>query len=183
AAPRADNQDYGLTGSPSTSIDSFGVASFENTVIKAMSFAYQVEGAKAERAMYLLANEADPRDLPNESYEVVDVGLGKPAEYTGKNVAGKFALVSRGETGFVEKGLAAQAAGATGVIIYNNATGTISMASDPAIKIPYMSALQADGLAMKAQLDAGKKVTVSFEGDYLDIQNPSAGEMSDFTSW
>ncbi|MBD8013347.1 S8 family serine peptidase [Planococcus wigleyi] len=183
AAPRADNQDYGLTGSPSTSIDSFGVASFENDKITAKSFNYQVDGTQTGQAIYTLANDADPENLPNPNYEVVDVGLGKPAEYAGKNVAGKFALVSRGEIGFVEKGLAAQAAGAIGVIVYNNATGTISMASDPAIKIPYMSALQADGLAMKAQLDAGKKVTVSFDGDYLDIQNPSAGEMSDFTSW
>ena len=181
--PHADNQDYGLTGSPSTSIDSFGVASFENDIITAMSFAYQVDGAEAGRGMYLLANDADPRDLPNASYEVVEAGLGKPTDFAGKNLAGKFALVSRGETGFVEKGLAAQAAGAIGVIVYNNTTGTISMASDPAIKIPFMSALQADGLAMKKELDAGKKVTVAFDGEYLETQNPSAGEMSDFTSW
>ncbi|EIM05051.1 S8/S53 family peptidase [Planococcus antarcticus DSM 14505] len=181
--PLPNNQDYGLTGSPSTSIDSFGVASFENDMITAKSFAYQVDGAQAGRGMYLLANDADPQDLPNESYEVVDAGLGKPADYTGKKLAGKFALVSRGEIGFVEKGLAAQAAGAIGVIVYNNTTGTISMASDAAIKIPYMSALQADGVAMKAQLDAGKKVAVSFDGEFLETQNPSAGEMSDFTSW
>ena len=77
---------------------------------------------------------------------------------------GKFALVSRGSISFVEKGLNAQAAGAAGVIVYNNAAGTINMASDPAIKIPYMSTLQADGLAMKAGLDAGKVVTVAFDG-------------------
>ncbi|TWT07015.1 S8 family serine peptidase [Planococcus sp. CPCC 101016] len=183
AYPLPDNQDYGLTGSPSTSIDSFGVASFENDIITAKSFAYQVDGAQAGRGMYLLANDADPENLPNESYEVVYAGLGKPSDYTGKKMAGKFALVSRGEIGFVEKGLAAQAAGAVGVIVHNNTTGTISMASDPAIKIPFMSALQADGLEMKAQLDAGKKVSVSFDGAFLETPNPSKGKMSSFTSW
>ena len=181
--PYAENQDYGLTGSPSTSIDSFGVASFENDRITANSFAYQAEGEEAVDALYLLANDADPQDLPNASYEVVDAGFGTPADFKDKKLKGKFALVSRGEIGFVEKGLAAQEAGAIGVIIYNNATGTISMASDPAIEIPYLSALQKDGVAMKEQLDAGKKVTVSFDGEFLEIDNPSAGEMSDFTSW
>ncbi|ANU27523.1 S8 family serine peptidase [Planococcus versutus] len=181
--PRANNQDYGLTGSPSTSIDSFGVASFENDFITAKSLGYQVDGQAAGRALYILSNDADPEALPNASYDVVAAGLGKPADFTGKDFTGKFALISRGEIGFTDKGLAAQAAGAIGVIIYNNTTGTINMASDPAIKIPYMSALQADGVAMKTALDAGKKVSVSFDGAYLETPNPSAGEMSDFTSW
>lgn len=181
--PYAENQDYGLTGSPSTAIDSFGVASFENDIITAKSFNYQVDGTQTGSGIYMLANDADPQDLPNASYEVVDAGLGKPADFKDKKMAGKFALVSRGEIDFVEKGLAAQEAGAIGVIIYNNTTGTLSMASDLSIEIPYLSALQEDGLAMKAQLDAGKKVSVSFDGEFLEIQNPSKGQMSDFTSW
>lgn len=181
--PRANNQDYGLTGSPSTSIDSFGVASFENDVITAKSLGYQVDGQDVGRALYILSNDADPEALPNPSYDVLSAGLGKPADFAGKDFKGKFALISRGEIGFVDKGLAAQAAGAVGVIVYNNTTGTISMASDPAIKIPYMSALQADGEAMKAALDAGKKVSVKFDGQYLEMANPAKGEMSDFTSW
>ncbi|MCM3610374.1 S8 family serine peptidase [Planococcus sp. MERTA32b] len=181
--PYAENQDYALTGSPSVSEDSFGVASFENDIVTALSFNYQVNGEEAGQAMYLLANDADPRDLPNASYEVVDAGIGLPADFAGKDFTGKFALVSRGEIGFVDKGLNAQAAGAAGVIIYNNTAGTINMASDAAIKIPYMSALQEDGLALKAQIDNGNTVSVSFEGNYLETQNPSAGKMSDFTSW
>lgn len=181
--PHSDNQDYGLTGSPSVSHDSFGVASFENDIVTALALNYQVNGVEAGKAMYLLANDVDPRDLPNASYEVELAGLGKPEDFAGKDFSGKFALVSRGEIDFVSKGLNAQAAGAVGVIVYNNAAGTINMVSDPAIKIPYMSALQADGLAMKAQIDAGNTVSVSFAGEFLETQNPAAGEMSDFTSW
>ena len=181
--PYASNQDYGLTGSPSVSEDSFGVASYENDSITASSFQYAFDGAESGQAMFLLANDKDPAALPADSYEVVEAGLGTPEDFAGKDVSGKFALVSRGSISFVEKGLNAQEAGAVGVIIYNNAEGTINMASDPAIRIPFMSALQADGLAIKAGIDAGKTVTVSFDGEYIDTPNPSKGKMSSFTSW
>lgn len=181
--PYAENQDYGLTGAPSVSKESFGVASFENTIVTGYSFDYHVNGVEAGQAMYLLANDADPIDLPNASYEVEFAGFGNAAEFEGKDFTGKFALISRGQINFTAKGLNAQAAGAAGVIVYNNTTGTINMASDPAIKIPYMSSLQADGLAMKEQIDLGNTVTVSFEGDNIETPNPNAGLMSDFTSW
>ena len=181
--PYADNQDYGLTGSPSVSEDSFGVASFENNMITASSFKYEFDGAEAGRSLFLLANDQDPADLPEDSYEIEFAGFGTVADYSGKDLTGKFALVSRGGISFVEKGLNAQAAGAEGGIVYNNAAGTINMASDPAIKIPYMSTLQADGLAMKAGLDAGQVAKVGFDGKYIDTPNPTAGQMSSFTSW
>ena len=180
--PYAENQDYALTGSPSVAVDSFGVASFENDIITAMSFGFDI-GSGEERGLYLLANDKDPRDLPEASYEVMDAGFGTPADFAGKDFTGKVALVSRGSISFVEKGLNAQAAGAAAVIIYNNTTGTISMASDAAIKIPFMSALQEDGQAMKAALDAGTTPTVEFDGEFFEMKNPAAGEMSDFTSW
>lgn len=182
-APFAENQDYGLIGTPGTAIDSLGVASFENSVITTDSFVYQAAGAEAARALYLLANEVEPESLPADSYAVVEAGLGQPADFEGKDVNGKFALIARGTIPFTEKAFAAQAAGAAGVIIYNNTTGPINMESDPFITIPFMSTLQADGLAMKAALDAGKEVTVVFDGEKLETPNPNAGKMSDFTSW
>jgi len=181
--PYAENQDYALTGSPSVSEDSFGVASFENDTITASSYKYEFNGVDAGRSLFLLANDQDPNDLPEEEYEIQLAGLGKPADFEGKDWTGKFALVSRGEISFVEKGLAAQAAGAVGVIVYNNAAGTINMASDPGIKIPYMSTLQADGLALKAAIDGGEVVTVGFDGQYLETPSATAGKMSSFTSW
>jgi lactocepin len=182
--PMADNQDYGLTGSPSVSEDSFGVASFENSFITASSFTYEFNGEQSGRALFLLANDQEPNDLPLEEYPVEFAGFGSTADFTGKDLTGKFALVSRGAgIPFVEKGLNAQAAGAEGVIVYNNVAGTISMASSSEIKIPFMSTLQADGLAMKAGLDAGKVVTVGFDGKYIETPSPSAGKMSSFTSW
>lgn len=181
--PYAENQDYGLTGSPSVTHESFGVASIENSKITAYSYTYNVGEEELGRAIYLLANDVDPLKGEKSTFEVVDVGLGNPSEFAGKDLTGKFALISRGAIAFTEKGLNAQAAGAAGVIIYNNAAGTINMVSDSTIRIPYMSSLQSDGLAMKKLLDEGKIVTVSFDGNFWGITNPSAGKMSSFTSW
>ena len=182
-APFAENQDYGLIGTPGTAVDSLGVASFENSTITTDSFVYQVDGTQAERALYLLANDVPPESLPADSYGVVEVGLGQPADFEGKDVNGKFALIARGTIPFTEKAFVAQSAGAAGVIIYNNTTGPVNMESDPSITIPFLSTLQADGLAMKAALDAGQAVTVAFDGQKLETPNPNAGKMSDFTSW
>lgn len=181
--PMADNQDYGLTGAPSVSEDSFGVASFENSIITASSFNYEFDGEKAGQSLFLLANDQEPSELPLDEYPVEFAGFGTTADFEGKDLTGKFALISRGSITFVEKGLNAQKAGAAGVIVYNNTSGTISMASSSEIKIPFMSTLQADGVAIKAGLDEGKAVTVGFTGEYIDTPSPSAGTMSTFTSW
>ncbi|MET3575390.1 S8 family serine peptidase [Bhargavaea ullalensis] len=178
----AENQDYGLTGAPSVSYDSLGVASFENDSIRTMSFGYTIDG-KEKRSGYLLANDADPVKKGHKGIEVMDAGFGNPKDFEGKDFTGKYALISRGDIAFTEKGLNAQAAGAAGVIIYNNTAGTINMASDPAIKIPYMSILQNEGVEMANALKAGKTVTVTFDGQYVDTPNAMAGQMSDFTSW
>lgn len=179
--PSANNQDYGVTGSPSVSEASLGVASFENTELIADAFTFSADGEKAGDALFLLAN--DVKAPEGQDIEVLAAGLGKPEDFADQDFTGKFALVSRGGNTFVEKGLNAQAAGAAGVIVYNNASGTINMASDDAIKIPYMSALQSDGLAMKALIDGGKTVEVRFDGTTVSTANPEAGKMSSFTSW
>lgn len=181
--PYAENQDYGVTGSPSVSKNSFGVASFENSIITAYSFNYQINGEEAGQSLYLLANDADPIDSLSEPVEVMDAGFGTAADFQGKDFTGKIALISRGSISFVEKGQNAQAAGAVAAIIYNNTSGTINMASDPSIKIPYMSILQSDGQALKNALLNNQSVSISFEGNFINTPNPNAGKMSSFTSW
>ncbi|WP_245744436.1 S8 family serine peptidase [Bhargavaea ginsengi] len=178
-----ENQDYGVTGSPSVSKDSLGVASFENDMVRSMSFSYTIGGGEEQRSGYMLANDVDPLAQEQKTFEIVDAGFGYPEDFEGKDFTGKYALISRGDIAFTEKGLNAQAAGAAGAIIYNNAPGTINMASDPAIRIPYMSILQSDGLAMSEAAKAGETVTVTFDGEYADTPNANAGQMSDFTSW
>jgi hypothetical protein len=77
----------------------------------------------------------------------------------GGAIAGNFALIDRGTCTFVAKAQAAQAAGATGLIVANNvAAGLRGMGgTDPTITIPCVGISQADGNAIKAQLAGGVK--------------------------
>ena len=77
-------------------------------------------------------------------------------------LAGNIALIDRGTCTFVVKCAAAQAAGAAGVIIVNNAaTGLPGMGgSNPSITIPCVGISQADGNTIKANLGAGVNVTI-----------------------
>jgi hypothetical protein len=66
-------------------------------------------------------------------------------------IAGNIAVVDRGTCGFAVKVLNAQAAGAKGVIVANNAAGPAPGlgGNDPAISIPTISVSQADGALIK----------------------------------
>lgn len=87
----------------------------------------------------LLARVTKPADIPlapepmsnalpvdgKHTLPLVFVGLGKPADYVGRDVRGKIALVSRGEITFAEKVANATAAGAWAVLIFNNRPGLL----------------------------------------------------------
>ena len=83
-------------------------------------------------------------------------------------VAGNIAIVDRGTCGFVVKVLNAQAAGASAVIVANNAAGPAPGlgGNDPAITIPTISLSQADGALVKG--NAG--VVVAIEADGTGLQ-------------
>lgn len=80
-------------------------------------------------------------------------------------LAGKIAVIDRGNCNFVDKTLNAQAAGAVGVIIMNNVSGSTppSMSGTPAIPvtIPTVSVTQSTGNAIKTQLNNAVPVTVN----------------------
>jgi hypothetical protein len=69
--------------------------------------------------------------------------------------AGAIAIADRGTCSFTVKVANAQAAGAVGVVVANNAPGTIVMGgADPTITIPSVMVSQADGATIKAGLPA-----------------------------
>lgn len=84
-------------------------------------------------------------------------------------VAGKIALIERGTCGFALKARNATNAGASGVIIYNNAAnaaaGPPGMADDGIngvfVTIPTVSLARADGLAIVGQLAGGVNASLS----------------------
>lgn len=61
--------------------------------------------------------------VPRMGELVAIPGVGKPEDFAKVDVKGKFALVVRGEIKFTEKLANARNAGATGLIVYNNADG------------------------------------------------------------
>jgi hypothetical protein len=77
------------------------------------------------------------------------------------SVTGKIALIDRGTCTFVTKVKNAQNAGAVGVIIANNTSGTIQMGgADATITIPVLMISQADGSTIKGQLPSGVNATL-----------------------
>ncbi|MBR8644375.1 S8 family serine peptidase [[Brevibacterium] frigoritolerans] len=182
ANPSASNLDIGVSGSPGLAYDSVQVASVENNYMDLDAATYEING-QAGKAPFMSASGVHPNALKDKSHELVAAGLGTPEEISKVDVKGKFALIERGTLSFIEKAQNAQAAGATGVIIYNNADGYISMATDPSITIPQLFMLKSDGAKLKAALADGEKVMITFNGDKTKAVNPEAGKMSSFSSW
>ncbi|PYZ95863.1 lactocepin [Alteribacter lacisalsi] len=189
--PLASNPDIGVTGAPSVSEASTGVASSENTYLQMEAMNY-VAGEDEGVIPFLLANDYEPSEVLDGDLEVVYAGYGGPSrddnaypvdDFADIDVEGKVALIERGQIPFVDKALNAQEAGAAAVIIFNNASGYIAMASSDAITIPQIGISRADGHLLRDALEAGEDVTVAFEGEEELAPNPDAGKLSNFTSW
>jgi lactocepin len=178
--PLAQNPDIGVSGSPGLSFNSLQVASYENQFMDLDAVTFTVDGV-ATKYPFNSSSSVHPLNLDTKTFQIADGGIGLPEELA--NVAGKYALIKRGTLDFVTKAKNAQAAGAVGVIVYNNAGGWVNMASDPSIKIPQLFMLKTDGDAVKAALDAAKPVSLAFNGDKTKAANPDATKMSAFTSW
>ncbi|MGE8207044.1 S8 family serine peptidase [Heyndrickxia sp. NPDC080065] len=78
-----------------------------------------------------------------QSYPIEYIGLGKKNE--SKNLNGKIALIKRGEIEFSKKVKNAEAAGAVGVIIFNNTKGQFIGKMEENTNIPAMSISKMDG--------------------------------------
>jgi len=94
----------------------------------------------------------DFSNLKGQTFEMVEVGEGGPADYKDKDVNGKIAFVVRGTHALLDKMEYAKQNGATGVIIYNNNAEEehiphyLGESND---NIPTFSLSNKDGLAVK----------------------------------
>lgn len=186
------NPDSGVVGSPSTWKHGISVAAVQNG--KASGLYFSVEGVGigyTENSQNMAPLGAT---LGGQTLEYVLVpGFGEPSDYAGLDVAGKVAVVSRGSTTFVEKGYAAQEAGAAACIIYNNVSGeTLNMvpfgtldSSNNLIhdgnegRIPHVAMTRE---AAQRFMDAEtKEIFISAEAGIYDA---AGGDMpTDFSSW
>ncbi len=110
------------------------------------------------RLLALGVNE-DISKLKGQTNELVYIGMGAASDFTGKNVNGKIALISRGNSiTLVDKIKAAKKNGAVGVLLFNNVAdeGHIpANLGESTDHIPTFSLSNADGLALKQKVDAG----------------------------
>ena len=129
--------------------------------------------------------DVSPKFPTVEEYEVVACGFGSKADVYGLDLTGKIALISRGPIGpnalyFRDKVLNAKAAGAAGVILYNNLPGIVSPAlvvnPEDADKefLPTIFITEVDGLYLKSLINKGLKIKFG--------ETDSLGTAADFTS-
>ncbi|MET3575425.1 S8 family serine peptidase [Bhargavaea ullalensis] len=161
----------GTMGTPATS--TLGIA-VGNTTQPESHFSADVnmkaDGFAKTVHMNLMATEfgTDPDEKLQGEFAVAAIpGFGKETDYAGVDVAGKVALVSRGEIPFVDKIEAAKNHGAAAVLIHNFAGGSNAPGisdvylGDDFDFIPTFDMSQTDGDAFRAAL-AGGKGTVTF---------------------
>ena len=183
-----DNPDYGTVASPSSYSQPLSIASVEKAET-IDSFYFTVGERKVAYNDTVEDKTVDgvTDDSPSfrslagqERTYVVVPNFGESKDYEGLDVTGKIALVSRGSVNYEVKKAAAKAAGAAGIVVYNNEPGMVYMAMD-SYDLPSAAISQADGKYLVALAEGERKLTVSASSGKVD--NPTSGEMSDFSSW
>ena len=182
------NPDYGTVASPSSYSEPLSIASVEKADSidscyltvgeRKVAFNDTVEDKTVENVK---DDSPSFRSLAGKELEYVVVpNAGETTDYDGLNVKDKIALVSRGSVEYNVKKNAAKKAGAIGILVYNNEPGMLYMQLDN-YDLPSAFISQADGKALAAVAEGNRKLTVS--ASYGKVDNPTSGEMSDFSSW
>ena len=182
------NPDYGTVASPSSYSEPLSIASVEKADSidscyltvgeRKVAFNDTVEDKTVENVK---DDSPSFRSLAGKELEYVVVpNAGETTDYDGLNVKDKIALVSRGSVEYNTKKEAAKAAGAAGILVYNNEPGMLYMQMDN-YDLPSAFISQADGKYLVGLAEGQRKLTVSATSGSVD--NPTSGEMSDFSSW
>ncbi|WP_305453519.1 S8 family serine peptidase [Bacillus mycoides] len=164
-------------GSPGTAALGISVGA-SDVSMSIPTFSASVSNEKFEN-MQLLGKDFPDKleNLQGQSLPVVFAGLGKEADFTGKDLNGKIALIQRGEITFDEKIKNAKKAGAKAVIVYNNADGQISAYLGEGVGlIPSFRLSKADGERLKALGE------VSFKFETLSNTKTEGDHLADFSS-
>ena len=178
--------DIGTVGSPATTPGPASVAASWNTNSRYVSFL--VTDGSGFRGPYTVGSPSpDPVTVfGGVAQSFVYVSYGNDASYyAGKDVTGKIALILRGGPGdatFANKVRTAQAQGAVGAIVMNdaargNAMITMSLAAD--ITIPAVFT----GYTYGTYLVNHPTAQVLFDGVTATFPNPTPDKMVDFSSW
>ncbi len=193
----ASYADYGTVATPSVYDGNLSIASVENT-------AYPAIAITVNEKSYKMADSCDDKvhgfiqNFGGQELEYVIIGkyatdpetgdeklvdnLGLPENFEGIDVAGKIAVMSRGEITFEEKVENAFNAGAIGAVVYNNQEGEISMAIET-FEIPAVSITQEAGKAMIQYAKENDAPKLFVNKGVVVFDNDKALLMSDFSNW
>ncbi|KAJ2806807.1 hypothetical protein H4R20_001544 [Coemansia guatemalensis] len=120
------------------------------------------------------------------------VSIAAPRDITGNinccspiemDLKGKLALIPRGNCTFSEKAIAAQNAGAAGVILYNEKAGIRTPLIERRVSIPVTMINVKDGELIAMAISAGPVTAMASGEEYKTFDNPNGGKMSDFSSY
>ena len=185
------NPDNAAVGSPSTYANVNSIASVDNAML--LTGAVNVDGVNymCSEAIGLYVTFNSLAELGEVEYVMVP-GVGDVADFEGLDLAGKIAVVARGEINFSSKLANAEAAGAVGLIVTNNEPGSVatfgmSMYSDDGEtlpegvsgNVPAVLVSMATGEVLAAQ--ENKVLTVPAEP--LLVLDEGGSQMSAFSSW
>lgn len=183
--PLTTNPDSGVVGAPSTYEGALCVASVDGVKTPYLKYGediiYFTEASTADADVKknfvseILSTLGG--DVQSHDFEYVTIpGVGRSSDYPEDDsfYAGKIVLVKRGQTTFEDKvRVALLEKGASGIIIYNNVSGDISMSVGANV-----------GAVCSISQDEGEKLAAAGTGVITISKSQAAGPfMSDFSSW
>ncbi len=162
-----------------------GVAAFDNTHVLQPVFTVSPDNrtvgySSASGAPPAPQSGSFPMSRTGTQTSAADACAALPAG----SLTGTVALVRRGTCSFYIKAFNAQAAGAAGVVLYNNVAGFVNptVAGTPPITIPVVMAVQAEGNLIDTRLAAGP-VTLTWTSQQVSTPNPTGNLISSFSSF
>ncbi|HEV8335903.1 MAG TPA: S8 family serine peptidase [Candidatus Polarisedimenticolia bacterium] len=179
-ASAGNDGDSGLFSldAPGVGRKTIGVASTDSAKVHTRSFRVLGGGDVG----YFPVDQALPPPLSGSAL-VQDVGhgcLSDRALFTG--VAGKVAVMSRGQCAPRQKVLNLHNAGAAAVLIYNDEPGVfLETFEDPPIFFPVATLSREDGTALAAR--ARFPTTLVWTSDFTDVANATGGLVSPFSAY
>ena len=179
--PLVTNIDYGTAGFMGNYTDTFSVASadtkeyYSNWLKLVTGDGIDIAANPAVEVSGIAAFA----DTVTSATEFVDCGYGAAADFSGKTLTGKVALIQRGDLTFSDKTTNAKNAGAIAAIVYDNIAGPyVNMVG---CVLPSVFVTSEDGEKLRAMTN--KTVYVDGTG-FFEIKNyTTPGKPSSYTSW
>jgi subtilisin family serine protease len=179
----------GLYGSaaPSVGKNVIAVASFDNTHANLLAFTISPDDTKigyVDTTGAAITPQSGSFPMARTGTTTSNADACDPLTVPARSLTGKVVLIRRGTCGFYQKAFNAQAAGAAGVVFYNNVVGFItpSVAGTPPITIPVVLITSTKGALIDGRLAAGP-VTMTWTNQVASEPNPTANLISSFSSY